>query len=351
MTVQELINRALTLIGVIATGHTPAPEESNDGLQVLNQVLASWSADGLACYQIRRDTFTLTGAQSYTMGTGGVFSAQRPTRVVAARASSGNYGRSLRIIDVNRWTEILERGGAVNLPGKAYVDYSNPLATVYLWPAPLVGTVIELYTLQEFTTFLEGVAAPPPAPPAPVHNFKPERMTYTLPAAASSFTIGPGGLLSQPRPARCDAIAASGGGYRRMVEIVSAAEWSTLLEPSGSPISVPMELYVEYGYPLATLYVWPVTSGSIEVHSLQQFTAFASLAATVDMPPGYERALRYALAIDLAPEYGRPVDPAVAGIANESKNAISRLNALTMGMTPPGDATSAQAGPRAPAAA
>jgi hypothetical protein len=339
-TASELIHSSMRLIGAIASGETLETAELNDSLVTLNQLLASWSTERVTVYEIRRDSFPLTGAQSYTMGPSGVFSAARPTQIVAARASNGNYGRGLSIVDVNRWTEILERGGAVNLPMKAFVDYASPLATVHLWPVPAAGTVIELYTLQEYTTFPDGVAAPPNGPPPPVHNFTPQRMTYTLPGGSGSFTVGPGGQLAMPRPARCDAIAAASGTYRRPVDIVSSLEWSTMLEPSGAPITVPMELYVDYGYPAVTLNLWPVGSGTIEVHSLQALQSFAAIGDVVNLPPGYEAAIRYNLAVALLPEYPRSeADPSLPAQAQNYKASLVQLNTQTqrLGGLPPAE--------------
>lgn len=340
-TASELIHSSMRLIGAIASGETLETAELNDALVALNQMLASWSTERVTVYEIRRDSFALTGAQSYTMGPGGVFVAARPVQIVAARASSGNYGRGLHIVDVNRWAEILERGGAVNLPMKAFVDYDNPLATVHLWPVPAAGTTIELYTLQEYTTFPDGVAAPANGSPPPVHNFTPQRMTYTLPGGSGSFTVGPGGQLAMPRPARCDAIAAASSTYRRTVEIVSALEWSTMLEPSGAAISIPLELYIDYGYPAVTLNVWPVAAaGTIEVHSLQALAALATLATTVDFPPGYEAAIRYNLAVALLPEYPRSeADPSLPAQAQNYKASLVQLNTQTqrLGGLPPAE--------------
>jgi hypothetical protein len=330
-TASELIHSSMRLIGAIAAGEALEINELNDGLITLNQMMASWSTERVTVYEIRRDSFSLSSAQSYTMGPSGVFSAPRPTQIVAARASSGNYGRGLTIVDVNRWTQILERGGAVNLPMRAFVDYNSPLATVHLWPVPVAGTVIELYTMQEFTTFPDAIASPNPPPP-PMHNFVPQRMTYTMPGGSGSFTIGPGGQLAAPRPARCDAIAASSGTYRGVVDIVPAAVWSTMLEPSGATITVPMELYVDYGYPAVTLNLWPVpqSGGSLEVHSLQAFAAFAALTDVVNLPPGYEAAIRYNLAVALLPEYPRSeADPSLPAQAQNYKASLVQLNAST----------------------
>lgn len=341
ITATDLIHSSMRLIGAIAAGETLETNELNDALVTLNQMLASWSTERLSVYEIRQDTFALSGGSSYTMGPSGVFSAPRPTQIVAARASSGNYGRGLKLIDVNRWTEILERGGAVNLPMKAFVDYAFPIATVYLWPVPAAGTQIELYVLQEYTTFAEGIAAATPPPP-PLHNFQPQRLTYAVAGGAGSFTIGPGGQLAMSRPCRCDAIAASTGSYRRTVELVSAAEWSTLLEPSGSPITVPMELYVDYGYPNLTLNIWPTPTfgGSIELQSLQKFTSIATLTSTIDLPEGYEAAIRYNLAVALLPEYPRSeADPSLPAQAQSYKASLVQLNTATqrLGGLPPAE--------------
>jgi hypothetical protein len=157
-------------------------------------------------------------------------------------------------------------------------------------------------------------------------------MTYTMPGGSGSFTIGPGGQLAAPRPARCDSIAASSGTYRGPVDIVSAAEWATMLEPSGAPITIPIELYVDYGFPAVTLNLWPVpqSGGTIEVHSLQAFAAFAALTDPVALPPGYEAAIRYNLAVALLPEYPRSeADPSLPAQAQNYKASLVQLNAAT----------------------
>src|SRR4030095_1730203 len=198
-TASDLIHSAMRLIGAIASGETLETFELNDGLVTLNQMLALWSDERLSVYNIRKESFPLTGASSYTMGPSGAFATQRPTSVVAVRVySSGNFtGRSLRLVDAARWASLMERGGAINLPMKAHVVYGFPLATVYLWPVPLAGVAVELYVTQEFTTF--PALDTPDAPAAPLHNFVPERLTYTLMANSSSFTIGPGGQLAGNR--------------------------------------------------------------------------------------------------------------------------------------------------------
>jgi hypothetical protein len=321
-TVSDLIHSSFRLIGAVVAAETLETNELNDALVTLNQMIDVWSDEDVSVYAIKKDTFGLNGASSYSMGPGGIAGTVRPTQVVAARAYSGTYGRALKIVGVDRWTAIAERGGLLNLPLKAFIDYAFPLATVWLWPAPVSGVTVELYTVMEYAVI-------PDVPNAPVqHNFQPQRLTYTVPGSTGSFTVGPGGQLATTRPAKCNSIAVSSGGFRHELDIVAADEWATLLESSGSPIALPLELYVEYSFPSANLNVWPASgSGSVDIHSLQQITHFAALADTVNLPPGYEQAIRYNLAVLLAPEYGRPIDQVVAASAQQSKASIVQMNA------------------------
>lgn len=51
---------------------------------------------------------------------------------------------------------------------------------------------------------------------------------------------------------------------------------------------------------------------------------FAATTDEVDLPPGYARALRYNLAVELADDYGVAVPPTVGGNAADSKTILKR---------------------------
>jgi hypothetical protein len=53
---------------------------------------------------------------------------------------------------------------------------------------------------------------------------------------------------------------------------------------------------------------------------------FASLDQTINLPEGYEAGLRFNLAVNLAPEYGRPIDQTVIGNAQNFKASLVQLN-------------------------
>ena len=69
-----------------------------------------------------------------------------------------------------------------------------------------------------------------------------------------------------------------------------------------------------------------VAVNTLVLDSWKPLSTLAALTTSLSLPPGYERALRYALALELAPEYGRQVSEIVMAAAVESKAAIKRMN-------------------------
>ena len=216
MTVQDFLSSVLRLIQVLDAGESPSTTESNHALEVLNQMLSSWSAAGLPVYQLSTESIPVTGAASYTLAT-------RPAQIKAVQSVNAGVTQDVQPMTAEQWAGLRDS----TLTGK--------FATAYLYDA---------------------------------------------------------------------------------------------------------------GYPSATIKLWPIpaTGGSLQLFTLQPLATFAGLGATISLPPGYEQALRFNLALALAPEYGSVVTPELAGQAQSSLSAIASLNAAVLG--PPRNAA-----PAAPAAA
>lgn len=160
-----------------------------------------------------------------------------------------------------------------------------------------------------------------------------QRDLLTLTSGTQSYTIGTGGTFNVNRPLAIIAASVvntvSGQVMRYPLKQIDATEWAALLEQAQSAI-IPRKLYNDGAYPLSKLYFWPTpntTGTQLELFSWTQLVAFATSGSTFDMPPGYARAMAFNLAVDLAGEYGRPLDPSVVAIAAQSKAAIRGLNA------------------------
>lgn len=90
----------------------------------------------------------------------------------------------------------------------------------------------------------------------------------------------------------------------------------------------PTKFYDDGNNPLRTVYVWPVplTIQTARLWLWQPLIDPSSIDDPVNFPKGYERALRFALAVELAPEFGKAVPDTVRKIARTSKSTIKRLN-------------------------
>lgn len=150
--------------------------------------------------------------------------------------------------------------------------------------------------------------------------------TFTLSPSDGTITLGAAGNITT-RPDRIESayIRASDTDYP--ITLVTSGEWSSIASKSVQS-DIPEYGYYEPSYPQGVLNLWPVPSAANVLHVIMwtPFTAFAALSTAASMPPGYERAIAYNLAIDIAPEYEKKVSDEVARVANDSLAAIRRGN-------------------------
>jgi hypothetical protein len=154
--------------------------------------------------------------------------------------------------------------------------------------------------------------------------------SFTWAAGAASRTIGSGGDFATTRPTRLEegCFARDSAGFDWPLKILDSAGYQaiTLKSQAGT---TPGWIYFSPEMPLGKLYIWPVPAAAVTVSlaSLKQFSAFPAPATAVVLPPGYVRALKFNLAVNMAPEWiGRDASMTVVAQANESKAAISRIN-------------------------
>lgn len=151
---------------------------------------------------------------------------------------------------------------------------------------------------------------------------------------AQTYSIGPSGDI--PLSYRPDVIQsafirlpATGSGQRidYNLRIIKAREdYDRILAKTMG--SVPNFVFYDTGFPLGTLYPWPVPSSLYELHVsvLDQFQTFATVADTFMLPAQYEEAIMYNLAGRLRPMYGLPPDPTIASLAAASLNCMQAAN-------------------------
>lgn len=122
------------------------------------------------------------------------------------------------------------------------------------------------------------------------------------------YTLGAGGTLNIARPVRLESAFVRDGGIDYQVGIEPIEYFD--VEPSKSRAGSPCTAYVRYGSPLVELSLFPVPSGGVlHVNAWMPVDEIVDVYAALEMPRYFASYLRMCLQIDLAPDYGRAIDP------------------------------------------
>jgi hypothetical protein len=205
-TALQLITGSMRLIEAVESGETPTTDEQTDALAVLNQLLESWSIQGLAVYRREFSPYVTVASQaSYVIGAGEEWDGARPTAINDAYVTINGYDYGLRVLNDSEYAEEPSKTLESSIPESIYYDPAYPDGRVYVVPVPDAALTITL-----------------------VHD--------------------------------------------------------------------------------------------------EAFTALSSVSTVLLLPPGYERALRYALAVELAPEFGKTPSPIVISTAADSFGLLKSRN-------------------------
>lgn len=93
--------------------------------------------------------------------------------------------------------------------------------------------------------------------------------------------------------------------------------------------TLPWNIFYDPGWPVGTLYPWPVPQSSLyELHVGFKVVLprFASTVQQINFPPEYEAALNWSLARRLRASYQMPEDPQINAIARDAVNTIRLAN-------------------------
>lgn len=151
--------------------------------------------------------------------------------------------------------------------------------------------------------------------------------TLTLVNGDNTYTIGSGGDINTTRPVKIDSAFVTEGGIDYPVEIIGKSAFDAISDKT-TQSNLPSRLYYDPAYPTANikLYPTPSTANVLTVSVWEPIGTFATAATSISLPPGYERALTYNLACEIAPEFQQPVPPKVEQNAIDSLAAIKRIN-------------------------
>lgn len=277
----DIVSGALRSIGALESGETPDADAANDAFTLLNDMLAEWSNSGMLVHYSSEIVFPLSNnLKDYTIGPGGSMSA----------VFTGSIA-----------------GTVLTVTG--LTSGSLALGQTLSGAGITAGTQI-----TSFATGAGGVAGA-------VGTYK----------VSTSQTVGP------------IAITAS---YQRPLRINSGFVRVNTLDYPMAPLNIetyelvglktlnsswPKAWYYQPSVPLGNITFWPVPNAACEVHLFADTVLgqFNTLSDVIQLPQGYNLALRYNLAVLLTPEYGRSAQGAmqlILKLAAEGKGLIKRTN-------------------------
>ena len=160
--------------------------------------------------------------------------------------------------------------------------------------------------------------------------FSTQDQIFTWPAYEMTRTIGPTGDFVGNRPIEIDDATyfkdpASGLSFG--VKLINQQQYNGIALKTVTS-TYPQVMFVNNTFPDMTMTVYPVPVKALEWHiiSVEMLTEVDSVATDMYFPPGYLRAFRYNLAMELAPEFGVEPSPQVTRIAMTSKRNLKRIN-------------------------
>jgi hypothetical protein len=285
-TANDLILGALKRINAYSPGETLANDDAIDALDTLNELLDSWSTDQASVYASDEDILTFVAGQyQYTIGN---YAAAAPFPGIVTALSATITGATVPA-DLIARADLTGSG----IPAGTTVVSTNPGAGTVLMSAP--------------ATLTPGI----------------QQISYTIP-----------GDFKVTRPLRVTdsftRISTAGtSGLDYPIQVVDQKQYNAI---GYKGISAPWPIAVWYNptYPLGNLYFYQNPSGAGQLHLFADrvLTNFATLTQQASVPQGYVRWIKWALAKELAPEYGKAWSQTMETNWKAAQTAVKSLNAV-----------------------
>ena len=160
--------------------------------------------------------------------------------------------------------------------------------------------------------------------------FSTQDQVFLWPAYVATRSIGPTGDFVGNRPVEIDDATYfkdPQSGLSFGVKLINQQQYDGIAFKTVTS-TYPQVMWVNNTFPNMEFTIYPVPIKLLEWHfiSVEQLTEVDTVATDMYFPPGYLRAFRYNLAMELAPEFGVEPSAQVQRIAMTSKRNLKRIN-------------------------
>jgi hypothetical protein len=130
---------------------------------------------------------------------------------------------------------------------------------------------------------------------------------FSVTSGKSSYTWGVGGDWNAIRPVRVQNMSYVWQGERFAMREMTQQDYNSILDKDQTAQIADRWVYINT-FPNGTITLFPTPSdvGSVSVQSDRILDNIPNLNTVISLPPGYLRALRFCLAVELWPEYPNP---------------------------------------------
>ena len=154
---------------------------------------------------------------------------------------------------------------------------------------------------------------------------------FNLTPGVGVYSIGDDGDFDTVRPMKIERAfvrftPATLTAYDFNLEIISNDRYQDIFMKA-IQVTYPLYLFYNPTFPLGEIKLWPLPNSTckIGISQWQQIAAFTALNQSIALPPGYDSALSYNLAVELMPEYGK-TDELIFAKAAETKENLMAVN-------------------------
>ena len=151
--------------------------------------------------------------------------------------------------------------------------------------------------------------------------------SVTLSSGDTSKTVGASGDLNTDRPVEIQSAYVVYNAVSIPVKIITDDEWAYMPDKTATS-TFPGVMNYKATMSTGTILFYPIPNATSVLHILTRVpvTAFAAVSTEVTLPPGWEEAIDYNLAVAIAPEFDTEPSRIVMSKAQSSLAMIKRMN-------------------------
>lgn len=290
-TANAIITKSHRMLGTIESGDAPTAAELADALLDLNSIIDSWSLDPRYRFVEESAFMSLRASQvAYAIGSATVtISAITRSSTTATATTATRHG--------------LETGNYVTVSGATQSDYN----------------VTAQITVTSPTSFTYTVANSPVSPATGSPVFVSADYPYF-------------------RPTQIYGAFLRSGSTDTPLALITESYWDVISDKATA--SSPTKALYRPNFPFGQIIVNPPSSATPTLYFKAERTVeqFSDGTTSVSLPPGYQRLLELALALEIAPQFGARVSETVVEgvrVTFDSMVAANQRNLESSRLSPP----------------